>query len=358
MGAQIKKLTNPKVSVIVPVYNVEKYIKQALDSVVNQTLEDIEIICVNDCTPDNSFEIVKEYAKSDKRFKIIELKENGGLGNARNIAIKEVTSDYIMFLDSDDWLETNACELAYKQIIENKNDFVIFGSYVHSLKTKKRKYDHAKLAKFNDIKDKTNVKTIEIDTPFWDNAECWYKIYNTKFFKGNNLEFDKGAFEDQRFNVKLYALAESFSILDKPLYNYRKRKHSITAVSSNWKDFIDAKNRAYELIKEVTLSSPKLQDFFVACMIKSILFYFSKYTKSNKNIRNEFYSEMHKLFLLLNKENDISKIKDFINNERFDLILESKTYNEFNSNQIKYFITNKIKQITKFLKKLKRINIA
>ena len=343
---------SPKVSIIIPVYKVEKYIRQALDSVVNQTLKEIEIICVNDCTPDNSFEIVKEYAKSDKRFKIIDLKENGGLGNARNVAIKEVTSECIMFLDSDDWLETNACELAYKQVVENNNSFVIFGSYIHSMKTKKKKYDYAKLANFSNIKSKTNAKAIEIDVPFWGNAECWYKIYNAKFFKENNLEFDKGAFEDQRFNVRLFTLAESFSVLDKPLYNYRKRKNSITAVSSNWKDFIAAKKRAYELIKEITLPSQKLQDFFVACVIKSVLFYFCKYTKSNKNIREAFYLEIHKLFLLFSEENDISKIKDFIDYEKFNLIIESENYNEFSSNRIRHFFTDITKLILRFFGKI------
>ena len=81
----------PKVSVIIPVYNVERYLRQCMDSVVNQTLKDIEIICVNDCSPDNSIAILQEYANKDNRIKIINLKENGGLGHARNVALEHVT---------------------------------------------------------------------------------------------------------------------------------------------------------------------------------------------------------------------------------------------------------------------------
>ena len=119
----------PKVSVIIPVYNVEKYITQALDSVVNQTLVDIEIICVNDCTPDKSFEIVKEYALKDKRFSLLELELNQGQGVARNKALEIAKGDYIMFLDPDDWYELDACEKAYNQISKNNNEMVFFNLY-------------------------------------------------------------------------------------------------------------------------------------------------------------------------------------------------------------------------------------
>ena len=115
----------PKVSVIIPVYNVEKYLHQCLDSVANQTLKDIEIICVNDCSKDNSLDILNEYAKKDSRIKIINFEENKGPGVARNAALDIAQGEYIMFLDPDDWYELNACETAYNQIVENNNDIVV-----------------------------------------------------------------------------------------------------------------------------------------------------------------------------------------------------------------------------------------
>lgn len=97
----------PKVSVVIPVYSVEKYLASCLDSVCGQTLKNIEIICVNDCSQDNSLEIIQEYAKSDNRLKIIDFKENKGVGAARNAAIVAAQGQYIGFVDSDDWIEAD-----------------------------------------------------------------------------------------------------------------------------------------------------------------------------------------------------------------------------------------------------------
>ena len=104
-----------KLSVIIPIYNVEQYLRKCLDSVCNQTLEDIEIICINDCSPDNSLEILKEYQKNDNRIKIIDFKENRGVAAARNEAIKIAKGEYIGFVDSDDWIDLDFYEKLYKK---------------------------------------------------------------------------------------------------------------------------------------------------------------------------------------------------------------------------------------------------
>lgn len=103
---------DPKVSVIIPVYNVEKYLDDCLENVVNQTLQDIEIICVNDGSTDNSLEVLQKYENEDARIKIIN-KENGGLSSARNAGIKEAKGEYILFLDSDDMVSRGVCKNAY-----------------------------------------------------------------------------------------------------------------------------------------------------------------------------------------------------------------------------------------------------
>ena len=95
-------MSNPKISVIIPVYNVEKYLSECLDSIVNQTFKDIEVICVNDCSTDNSLSILKEYASKDKRIKIISISSNRGCGYARKIALREASGEYILLCDSDD----------------------------------------------------------------------------------------------------------------------------------------------------------------------------------------------------------------------------------------------------------------
>ena len=114
----------PEVSIIIPVYNVEKYIRQALDSVVNQTFKDIEIICVDDCTPDRSFEIVREYAAKDTRIKLLSLSENSGGGTARNRALETASGRYVMFLDPDDWFAQDSVNMSYAQGSERSEEYV------------------------------------------------------------------------------------------------------------------------------------------------------------------------------------------------------------------------------------------
>ncbi len=103
---------NPKVSVIIPVYNVEKLLPRCLDSIVNQTLQDIEIICVNDGSPDRSIDVLNRYAAADSRIRVIS-QENRGLGGARNTGFEAATGDYILYIDSDDWVDANYCESLY-----------------------------------------------------------------------------------------------------------------------------------------------------------------------------------------------------------------------------------------------------
>ena len=119
-------MSSPKISVIVPVYNVEKYLSECLDSIVNQTLKDIEIICLNDGSTDNSFSILKEYALKDERIILID-KENDGLGYTRKIGLDNAKGEYILFCDSDDYYaELTAFEELYNYIEKVKVDVVIF----------------------------------------------------------------------------------------------------------------------------------------------------------------------------------------------------------------------------------------
>ena len=195
-------MSEAKISVIVPVYNVEQYLRQCLDSVINQTFKDLEIICVDDCSPDNSAEILKEYAQKDSRIKIITLEKNGGLGNARNVALKQASAEYIMFLDSDDWLELYACELAYNKIKQNNNDFVFFNFYWATEKdgTFEKTFNAYRFCKLLEQKDINHINPSELDSAYYSSSECWYKIYNKEFLQKNNIEFLAGYnFEDQTF---------------------------------------------------------------------------------------------------------------------------------------------------------------
>ncbi|EAL2196642.1 glycosyltransferase family 2 protein, partial [Campylobacter lari] len=126
-----------QISIILPTYNVEKYITRALDSCINQSFKDIEIIIVDDCGNDKSIDIAKEYASKDKRIKIIHNEKNLGTFASRNIGVLNSNSPFIMFLDPDDYLDINACEIALNTMLERKVDMIIFDAYVHRVKFKK-----------------------------------------------------------------------------------------------------------------------------------------------------------------------------------------------------------------------------
>ena len=114
-----------KISVVIPVYNVEKYLQQCLDSIVNQTLEEIEIICVNDCSTDNSSKILEEYSAKDERIRIISKEKNEGPGPARNRGMEDLNGDYVSFIDSDDFIIQNtAYEKLYEFALKNHADMV------------------------------------------------------------------------------------------------------------------------------------------------------------------------------------------------------------------------------------------
>lgn len=115
-----------KISVIIPVYNVERYLRECLDSIINQTHRNLEIICIDDGSPDNSINILKDYSKIDNRI-FIKQQQNSGLSKARNEGIKISTGKYLIFVDSDDWLPLDAIELLYKKIKKENSDIVIGG---------------------------------------------------------------------------------------------------------------------------------------------------------------------------------------------------------------------------------------
>ncbi len=118
---------NPKISVIIPIYNVESYLSRCLTSVVKQTLYDIEIVCVNDGTTDGSLDVLKAYMERDSRIVLVD-KNNGGISSARNAGLDHAQGNVIIFLDSDDYLELNACERIYEEYISHYADIIIFGS--------------------------------------------------------------------------------------------------------------------------------------------------------------------------------------------------------------------------------------
>lgn len=204
----------PKVSIIVPVYNVEVYLEKCLDSLVNQTLKDIEIIIVNDGSPDNSQKIIDKYQKKYKNIKAY-LKENGGLSDARNYGIKKANGEYLSFVDSDDYIDTTMLEKMYKLAKKENLDLVVCNTI--------------------NIDDTGNGIEINSNYNYSDDTIKNYllsppmaciRIYKKELFK--NIKFKKGIYyEDLELTPKLVKYTKKIGFIDEGLYYYYQRVGSI-----------------------------------------------------------------------------------------------------------------------------------
>lgn len=224
------------VSVIIPVYNVEKYLTKCLESVVGQTYSELEIICVNDGSPDNSEAILRDFAGRDKRIRII-TQQNTGLSGARNTGIREATGDYIVFLDSDDWMDTDTVAAAVENAEENGVDCVLWG-YVREFADKSAE---KKIFDSDIIFDEAQTRQLhrrlagltgsELANPENTDAlvTAWGKLYRTDIIKSNSLSFVDTKIigtEDLLFNMHYFGFVKTCSFINKPFNHYRKDNDS------------------------------------------------------------------------------------------------------------------------------------
>lgn len=219
----------PKVSIIVPIYNVERYLNRCLDSIVNQTLTDIEIILVDDGSPDNCPLKCDEWAQKDKRIKVIH-KQNEGLGFARNSGLEIATGEYVYFVDSDDYLHQSAAEKLYCAAIENNLDICLAGIVYEDKKGNKKieipKYA-GKLFKHSEIESVVLAGMLganpdaKIDTDLPMSA--WQGIYRREYLENNNLRFHSERefiSEDIIFHLDALSKAQSLMYINDYAYYY------------------------------------------------------------------------------------------------------------------------------------------
>ncbi len=213
-----------EISVVIPVYNVEKYIRQCLDSVVNQSLgiENIEVIIVNDATPDNSMEIVNSYAEKYPSIKVINNKSNMGLGQSRNIGLSNVTSDFVAFMDSDDFISLNAFEDSINKLKKSQADLLIFNwevftedGHIEPPSIHNQNFDVNKV--IDDIHDFDEIFLL---------TSSWNKIYSRKLFK--YLNYPTGYYEDNNVTARVLLNSDKIFLSADSTYFYRKNPSSIT----------------------------------------------------------------------------------------------------------------------------------
>lgn len=235
-----------KVSIIVPVYNVEKYLRKCLNSLINQTLKEIEIICINDGSTDKSLEILEEYKNRDSRIILLN-QENSGQSITRNNGIKKATGEYLGFVDPDDWVDLDYYERLYNAASTNDTDIAV-GGIIRVTGIKKKKFLNFEK---ETITDNTNLKFELCDVP--EKSYVWNKIYKTQKLKEINLKFEEGRiFEDCIFTPQALFFLGKMVTVPNTYYYYLRRNNSTVKQRSEKAnaDSIYAHKKASEFIKE------------------------------------------------------------------------------------------------------------
>ena len=284
---------NTIVSIIIPVYNTEKYLRQCLDSVLNQTFKDFECICINDCSTDNSYSVLEEYAKKDDRFVLINLAENKGQGNARNQGIKIAKGEYITFVDSDDWVTNDYVEVLFNAINKYNTDFVttnfyIFDNITHKIK---KRIFNSRLYYDTIIYEEKNKDLFlkNINNNVQSSTVC-ADIFKKDFFLSGNMLFNssiKG--EDTLFMWEAIIKAQSFIYIKKYLYYYRVNLENSTMALISVEDkmkyynqlLLLSKNKFYKYLifcyTEISLNCARRCEAFPMKQAESLFYLFKHY---------------------------------------------------------------------------------
>lgn len=205
----------PKVSIIVAIYNIEEYLNRCLGSLKDQTFADFEVLCVNDGSKDGSGNIIDKFVLEDKRFKHL-LKENGGLSDARNYGLQYAQGDYILFIDGDDYIESNLVEIVYNRMINEDLDLCIFDFYQNFILTGNKEIIHNHF-------DENKVYNLNSDKELlcYVNNCAWNKMYKKELFLKNSILYPKGYIqEDLGTTPKILYVAKRIGFVNMPLYNY------------------------------------------------------------------------------------------------------------------------------------------
>lgn len=214
----------PKISLIMAVYNAERYLKQALESVLSQTFKDFELIAINDGSKDSSLEILKEYENKFDNFKIIN-QTNKGVGPTKNLGLEVATGDYVTFLDSDDFITPDYLENLYKLAVNNDVDISCCGFNLFS--DRRLNLPMPFMCRPGIYSSKNALKKIILDVTM--HSFFWGKLYKRTLFTDNNIKFLNMYFEDLAASPRVFFYAKKVAVTNKSMYYYRRHRSSIVS---------------------------------------------------------------------------------------------------------------------------------
>ncbi len=304
----------PKVSIIVPIYNMENYLNRCLDSIINQTYKDIEIILVNDGSKDNSLKICKEYAKNDKRIILIDQK-NGGVSSARNNGLDKATGEYLAFVDPDDWIDKDGIEKMVDFALKQKCDIAFFD---YKINDEIQKSEKVNLEYTKETKDEFIKLLISGEVPGY----LWRLLIKKDIIKKSKFKLDLPMAEDLVFILEILNNVNKINKLEDAFYNYFLTENSITRGSLKYKKNL---HNTFLLNK-----------------------YINKLYKEHEKIANSKHiSEIGLYLLKMHRDGyDEKMIK-----EEFDFLVNDKKYKEMKQNYDQDKLSKIDKNIMKFIEK-------
>ena len=293
-----------KVSIVIPIYKAEKYMKQCVDSVLAQTYKNIEVILVEDGSPDRCGEICDEYAKEDTRIKVIH-KENEGVSKARNEGLSLATGEYIQFVDSDDYLESNMIELLVSTMEQQKVDLVVCGFYEENQSFSRISSPGEHTGTYSKKEILENITQNPYSLHY---GVLWNKLYKNEYIK-EQLRFqeDMDFGEDFIFNLGYLANIKEIYVLEEPLYRYiRYNGDSLMYRQTKGKE---QKDKYLEYLEKRLLIFKRYRDFYISQML-----YEDNKNKINAYLLKVYVSEKTELYTLPFSRNEKKECKSFLSN--------------------------------------------
>ncbi len=331
-----------KVSVIVPFHNVEKYISKCLTSLIYQSLDDIEIICINDASNDDSKNIVQHYMGNDERIILLNVENMSGQSYARNLGLEVASGEYIGFVDSDDWVELDMFEKMYNKAKSADSDITMCQTQLYDDKEQtfytNDYYSLKLLGKYGDnvfTPDETKDEILNI------NVVLWNKIYKREFLQNISVKFQNGyIYEDLPFFFETYLKAQRINILWESPYYYRQNRQFSTMQNSDKKvyDRIPMVERTYNVLKQASFFEEKKAEI-ISWIIDDI---FHRYTLLEDRYYEDYFAKMKEFFqkIELTPEDEQELAKSYCYDE-FKNILERSYYGFWNFLVEKYKTSNK-----------------
>ncbi len=283
--------SGPAVSILVPVYNVSKYLRQCMDSIVGQTLRDIEIICINDGSTDDSLEILRSYADEDPRIKIVD-KKNTGYGNSMNIAMDNATGEYIGIVESDDFVELDMFEKLYNEAVKDDLDVSRCNFYYYTTVDEKNVKSDLGWVTHNKVYAPNEEWGV-----FYQQPSVWANLYKTSFLRENNIRFLEtpgASYQDTAFTFKVYSLAKRFKIIPDALLHYRVDSSGSSSTAATTKVYCVCDE--YEEIKRYTQENGTYEKYRKLIVHLQYNGYKWNYGRLAEPFNQEFFEKWRKEF--------------------------------------------------------------